>query len=462
MKVDMQPQDPAQLQQLERNEGYLIGDPGNLALLGAVVDLCLAAGQPQRAESHVRSALEQQADDPYLQAMLGNTLLAQQQWAAAADVFGQLLASHKDAGLAYNFGLACLWLGRWQEGWQALAPYVQAEAANPGPAAVTLALRLLHRLGDLAAARDLLQRYRDAMGQAPAFLGAASAVCLDDGDLEQAEALSVASLANGRNVEALVVAGSVALARTDSIAAVPLFEEALAVNHNEARAWAGLGMASMLRQDLAAAQGQLEKAVHFMPGHIGTWHLLGWARLYRGDLVGATTAFNTALELDRNFGESHGGMAVVQAMAGLGPGPRQPVGSLCPDGTERRPAGPGALPGSGHAPAGQPPGHVWPQHGRNRALPPGQLTMGSDTALQMIAELLWNGLLIAAPLLAVTLVVGLVISIVQVVTQVQEASLTFIPKIIAAVVVMVVCGPWMLKRLVGYSTGLIASIPQYF
>jgi len=88
--------------------------------------------------------------------------------------------------------------------------------------------------------------------------------------------------------------------------------------------------------------------------------------------------------------------------------------------------------------------------------------MGADAALQMLAELLWNGLLITAPLLAVTLVVGLLISILQVVTQVQEASLTFIPKIIAAVVVLVVCGPWMLKRLVGYATGLIASIPQHF
>ncbi|HEY0588457.1 MAG TPA: flagellar biosynthesis protein FliQ [Pseudoduganella sp.] len=88
--------------------------------------------------------------------------------------------------------------------------------------------------------------------------------------------------------------------------------------------------------------------------------------------------------------------------------------------------------------------------------------MGPDTALQMMAELLWTGLLISAPLLAVTLVVGLLISILQVVTQVQEASLTFIPKIIAAVVVLVICGPWMLKRLVGYASGLIAAIPQHF
>ncbi len=88
--------------------------------------------------------------------------------------------------------------------------------------------------------------------------------------------------------------------------------------------------------------------------------------------------------------------------------------------------------------------------------------MRADLALHLLSDMLWNGLLIFAPLMAVTLVVGLLISVVQVVTQVQEASLTFIPKIIAAVVVLVICGPWMLKRLVAYSVNLIANIPTYF
>jgi flagellar biosynthetic protein FliQ len=88
--------------------------------------------------------------------------------------------------------------------------------------------------------------------------------------------------------------------------------------------------------------------------------------------------------------------------------------------------------------------------------------MGSDLVLQMMSDLLWNALLIAAPLLAATLVVGLLVSVLQVVTQVQEASLTFIPKLITAVVVLVAMGPWMLARLVGYATHLIAGIPGYF
>lgn len=88
--------------------------------------------------------------------------------------------------------------------------------------------------------------------------------------------------------------------------------------------------------------------------------------------------------------------------------------------------------------------------------------MRADLALQMLADMLWNGLLISAPLLAVTLGVGLLISVIQVVTQVQESSLSFIPKIIASVIVLVVCGPWMLKRLLAFSTALIANIPAYF
>jgi flagellar biosynthetic protein FliQ len=88
--------------------------------------------------------------------------------------------------------------------------------------------------------------------------------------------------------------------------------------------------------------------------------------------------------------------------------------------------------------------------------------MRPDLALQLLADVLWNALLISAPLLAVTLAVGLLISVIQVVTQVQEASLTFIPKVIASVIVLVVCGPWMLRRLIGFATSLIANIPTYF
>ena len=88
--------------------------------------------------------------------------------------------------------------------------------------------------------------------------------------------------------------------------------------------------------------------------------------------------------------------------------------------------------------------------------------MKSDVAMHLLADVLWNALLISAPLLAATLLVGLIVSVVQVVTQVQEMSLTHIPKIVTAVILLIAFGPWMLTRLVAFSAGLISGIPSYF
>jgi len=86
----------------------------------------------------------------------------------------------------------------------------------------------------------------------------------------------------------------------------------------------------------------------------------------------------------------------------------------------------------------------------------------SDLAVQLFSQLMWNAVLIAAPLLLATLLVGVLVSVLQVVTQIQEMSLTFIPKLVTAVAVLLALGPWMLKRLVVFSSSLINSIPQYF
>lgn len=88
--------------------------------------------------------------------------------------------------------------------------------------------------------------------------------------------------------------------------------------------------------------------------------------------------------------------------------------------------------------------------------------MGSDVALKLVSHLLVTALLISAPLLALTLLVGLVVSILQVVTQVQDMSLTFVPKILVAVLALVMFGPWMLRTLLSYATNLISNIPTYF
>jgi flagellar biosynthetic protein FliQ len=74
--------------------------------------------------------------------------------------------------------------------------------------------------------------------------------------------------------------------------------------------------------------------------------------------------------------------------------------------------------------------------------------MDADTAMRLLAEALFAAVKISAPFLLVTLIVGLLISIVQVVTQIQEMTLTFVPKLIAVGVVCLMFGSWMISVMV--------------
>ena len=80
----------------------------------------------------------------------------------------------------------------------------------------------------------------------------------------------------------------------------------------------------------------------------------------------------------------------------------------------------------------------------------------------MLGDLFWTGMLVCLPVLGLTMVVGLLISVLQVVTQVQETSLTFVPKLITAAVSLVVFGPWILRTLTAFSTRLWSGIPDMF
>lgn len=87
--------------------------------------------------------------------------------------------------------------------------------------------------------------------------------------------------------------------------------------------------------------------------------------------------------------------------------------------------------------------------------------MTSEFALQLLAQTLFAGVVIAGPVLGFALLVGLLVSILQVVTQVQDVSLAFVPKIIAVVATIAIFGPWMLRKLLAFSSTLVSQIPLY-
>ena len=85
--------------------------------------------------------------------------------------------------------------------------------------------------------------------------------------------------------------------------------------------------------------------------------------------------------------------------------------------------------------------------------------MGSQAVLTLVQQALFVTVLVSAPLLLTALVVGLLVSIFQAATQINEMTLSFIPKLLAMFAVLVLVGPWILTTLVDYVQRLFASIP---
>ena len=88
--------------------------------------------------------------------------------------------------------------------------------------------------------------------------------------------------------------------------------------------------------------------------------------------------------------------------------------------------------------------------------------MTPELAITLNNEMLWTAILLALPVLGLSTLVGLLISIMQVVTQIQDISLTFVPKMLTVALTMVAFGPWMIGVLVEFARTLIGNIPAYF
>lgn len=86
--------------------------------------------------------------------------------------------------------------------------------------------------------------------------------------------------------------------------------------------------------------------------------------------------------------------------------------------------------------------------------------MEGDKALSLMNTMLWQSMVVAGPVLGAALAVGLLISIVQVATQLQEMTLSYVPKLFASALVLMVLGPWMVHRVTRFAVAMIGLIPE--
>lgn len=88
--------------------------------------------------------------------------------------------------------------------------------------------------------------------------------------------------------------------------------------------------------------------------------------------------------------------------------------------------------------------------------------MTTDFTLGILTQSMWIAFLVCAPMMGAALLIGVIVNIVQVVTQIQDSSLTFIPKLLVVAACVLIFGSWMLRTLVQYTEHLWVDIPKLF
>ena len=87
--------------------------------------------------------------------------------------------------------------------------------------------------------------------------------------------------------------------------------------------------------------------------------------------------------------------------------------------------------------------------------------MTTDVVIDIAREVVWVVVKSSAPMLLISLIIGLIISIFQTITSIQEQTLTFVPKFLAIMLVLILAGGWILNNTSELFVDLVSSIPQY-
>ncbi|MDD7403896.1 MAG: flagellar biosynthesis protein FliQ [Butyribacter sp.] len=85
--------------------------------------------------------------------------------------------------------------------------------------------------------------------------------------------------------------------------------------------------------------------------------------------------------------------------------------------------------------------------------------MSTDRIIDIAHEVIWTVVEVSSPLLLISLIIGLVVSILQTITSIQEQTLTFVPKFVAIMLVLILCGSWIMNKVSGLFVNIMEQVP---
>ncbi len=305
------PTSPAQgASRLSRLKGFLQQDPANLALLADAASAAIDENLPEEASALLGRYSEISPLTPPLQNLMGVAAIGLQDFEGAAGVFSALLAAGSNSP-ALRFNLA--WSRAMLDDHEGTLELLDDEVVDASPRAASLKVQMLHHLARLDEAlvwgEGVAQQYPDD----EALMGALAVTAMDEGreDLARAYSAGARNSPDGLSVSGLLALGDGAVEQSDAF-----FDRALASDPANPRALIGKGLGRLTAGDSETGVRLLEEGAAIFGDHLGSWIAVAWAHFARGDHAASRLTFEKALALDDTFAESHGGLAVLDILAG--------------------------------------------------------------------------------------------------------------------------------------------------
>lgn len=310
---------PSGLSRLARLAQLVVQDPGNVLLLADASEAALEAGDFEIAERYLAAGQNADPHKPAWRYRLANLRIAQRRLPEAREILNSLQSEGPPhPSISHNLAYVSLLEGDFAASAQILQPWISgASPSGPRVGAIqSLWLRAMHHADRLDEAWAWVEALPEGALTEQAA-GVAALIAVDRSRLDVAERMSSKALrADPGHVEALVARACVLMGKGQTRAARAALDLAVQKAPHQARAWSTLGFVDILEMKTELARAHFEKAVGTAADDAGSFQGLGWACILQNDLQGAAHAFERAVELAPEWGESHGGLAVVLAMAG--------------------------------------------------------------------------------------------------------------------------------------------------
>ncbi|WP_434577358.1 tetratricopeptide repeat protein [Pseudomonas sp. Z5-35] len=307
----------AEHNRLARLLTYLGHDPANLSLLIDALSLAVDLGDTSYGQQLIDHVKTRAIEEPKVLALAAHASLQAGQYADAGDFGDKAIEGGLDhSAVIFNAAMGHFYNGNYAST-HALLSRLSNEPDSPTPLLVMHA-RALHHLEETEEAEVLAARALQQEPQNTEIRGLLALLQYENDNYSPALITAHETLADDPDqLDALIACASVHFEQNNITASRNAWLHTVATHPDCGRAWSGLARLEFNELEFDAAEEHLKTAVAFMPDHIGTWHLLAWVYILRRDSVQARQALDRSYALDRTFGETHGGLAIVDVMDGM-------------------------------------------------------------------------------------------------------------------------------------------------